>query len=67
MALVAISNQGEVVIPKSIRKSLGLVSGDKLIVKQEGNKVIIFKNKKDPKEFFVNAGPDAIERYLETS
>lgn len=65
MAIVTISSKGEVVIPKSIRDSLGLVGGDKLMVKQEGNRIVLFK--KEPKGFLVKASPDAVKHFLDNS
>lgn len=63
-----INNKNGDKIPKSIRDSLGLVGGDKLMVKQEENRIILIaKHKKEPKGLLVNASPDAVKHFLDNS
>ncbi len=52
MAIVTASNRGQIVIPKDIRKQLQIVPGKKLLLKAEGDHVIITPLPDDPVEYF---------------
>ncbi len=52
MSIVTTSNRGQIVIPKDIRKRLQIVPGKKLLVKTEGDHVIITPLPDDPVEYF---------------
>jgi AbrB family looped-hinge helix DNA binding protein len=40
---VSLGRQGRLVIPASLRRSLGLEEGDRLVVRQEANRLVIEK------------------------
>lgn len=52
MNIVATSSRGQIVIPKNIRKELGIVPGKKLLIKIEGDHAIIMPIPDDPVEHF---------------
>lgn len=47
MALTSLSVKGQVVIPKSLRETLGLRPGDRFIVSREGEAIILKPIKKE--------------------
>ena len=40
---VSLGRQGRLVIPASLRRSLGLEEGDRLVARQDGNRLVIEK------------------------
>lgn len=52
MSVVTTSNRGQIVIPKEIRKKLQIAPGKKLLIKAEGDQVIITPLPDDPVEYF---------------
>ena len=52
MAVVTASSRGQIVIPKEIRERLEIVPGKKLLIKAEGDHVIIKPLPNDPVDHF---------------
>ena len=52
MNVITTSNRGQIVIPREIRKQLGISPGKKLAVKAESGRVIITPLPDDPVESF---------------
>ncbi len=52
MTVVTASSRGQIVIPKEIRERLQIVPGKKLLIKAEGDHVIIKPLPDDPVEHF---------------
>jgi AbrB family looped-hinge helix DNA binding protein len=52
MAVVTTSSRGQIVIPKEIRKRLGILPGKKLLTKAEGERSVITPLPDDPVEHF---------------
>ena len=52
MAVVTASSRGQIVIPKEIRERLEIVPGKKLLIKAEGDYVIIKPLPDDPVDHF---------------
>jgi len=57
------SKKGQIVIPKEIREKFGILPGDAVIFKIQGNKVIIEKIQEKMSEILKNSTP--IENSLE--
>ncbi len=66
---VRLSSKGQVVVPKEVRKKLGLRKGDKLKVEvDEQTKSIIFKPSVEaPRDIFVRAGTNTTSALLKES
>jgi AbrB family looped-hinge helix DNA binding protein len=64
-----LSSRGQIVLPTSARKKLGLEKGDKLKVKvDEQNKTIVMQAATEPtKEIFVRAGTKLSTSFLNES
>lgn len=43
MSLVKVSRKGQITIPKEIRELLGIAEGDYVVVRVEGDKIVIEK------------------------
>lgn len=69
MALeVRLSSKGQVVLPKEIRKKLGLRKGDKLRVEiDEGKNIVIHSSLEPPREIFIRAGTKLTSQILNES
>ncbi len=52
MAVVTISSKGQLVIPKQVRDSLGIKPKQKVILRVEGNLILIEPLKENPAEYF---------------
>lgn len=57
------SKKGQIVIPKEIREKFGILPGDAVIFRVQGNKIIIEKINQKMSEILVNSKPvkDSIE------
>jgi len=65
MSEVKVSTKGQIVIPKDIRKKMGLKPGDKVKIEVlEGKKAIIQPIVSPPEEIFVKADNEVIENAL---
>ncbi len=65
---VRLSSKGQVVLPKDLRKKLGLKKGDRLKVELEnGNKIVMQPTIEPPEDIFVHAGTRLTKRILEES
>jgi AbrB family looped-hinge helix DNA binding protein len=67
MAIIKTSNRGQIVIPKSIRKQLNIVSGKKLSIRAEGGCAVITPIPDDPVEAFcgIFQGRSSLTKALE--
>jgi AbrB family looped-hinge helix DNA binding protein len=52
MLIVTVSNRGQIVIPKEVRKKLKIVPGKKLLIKTEGDHILLTPLPDDPVEHF---------------
>lgn len=52
MPIVTTSSRGQIVIPKDVRKQLKISPGKKLLVRTEGDRVILFPLPDDPVDHF---------------
>ncbi len=52
MSLVTISSKGQLVIPKKVRESLRIKTGQRVILKVEGERIVIEPIKEEPAEYF---------------
>jgi len=65
MSEVKLSTKGQIVIPKDIRKKMGLKPGDKVKIELlEGKKAIIQPLVNPPEEIFVRAADKIVENTL---
>ncbi len=66
MAVVTTSSRGQIVIPKAIRERLQIVPGKKLLIKAEGDHLIIKPLPDDPVEHFCGffAGGSSLTKAL---
>jgi AbrB family looped-hinge helix DNA binding protein len=65
MSEVKLSTKGQIVIPKDIRKKMGLKPGDKVKIELlEGKKAIIQSLVNPPEEIFVRAADKIVENTL---
>ena len=65
MSEVKLSTKGQIVIPKDIRKKMGLKPGDKVKIELlEGKKAIIQPLVSPPEEIFVRAADKIVENTL---
>jgi len=65
MSEVKVSTKGQIVIPKDIRRKMGLKPGDKVKIELlEGKKAIIQPLVNPPEEIFVKASDEIIEGTL---
>jgi AbrB family looped-hinge helix DNA binding protein len=65
MSEVKVSTKGQIVIPKDIRRKMGLKPGDKVKIELlEGKKAIIQPLVNPPEEIFVKASDEIIEDTL---
>ncbi len=58
MSVATVSNRGQIVIPRDVRKRLGIVPGKKLVVKVQGEHVVITPLPDDPVESFCGVFQD---------
>jgi AbrB family looped-hinge helix DNA binding protein len=68
MAVVTTSSRGQIVIPKDIRKRLGISPGRKLLIKAEGDVAVITPMPVDPVESFCGIfkeGPSLTDALME--
>lgn len=56
MAMVKLSSKHQVVIPKKVRKKLGLHAGDQLVVEVEGEKVVLHPRPKNYTNYMLGLG-----------
>jgi len=56
MAMVKLSSKHQVVIPKKVRKKLGLHAGDQLVVEVEGEKVLLHPRPKNYTNYMLGLG-----------
>ena len=56
MAMVKLSSKHQVVIPKKVRKELGLHAGDQLVVEVEGEKVVLHPRPKNYTNYMLGLG-----------
>ena len=52
MPIVTASNRGQIVIPKEVRKKLKIVPGKKLLIKAEGDHILLTPPPDTPVEHF---------------
>jgi AbrB family looped-hinge helix DNA binding protein len=52
MPVVTASSRGQIVIPKEIRRRLNIVAGKKLLIKTDGDSVVLTPLPDDPVEAF---------------
>jgi AbrB family looped-hinge helix DNA binding protein len=52
MPVAITSTRGQIVIPREIRKQLNIVPGKKVLIRAEGDRVILFPLPDDPVEHF---------------
>jgi AbrB family looped-hinge helix DNA binding protein len=65
MSEVKVSTKGQIVIPKDIRRKMGLKPGDKVKIELlEGKKAIIQPLVNPPEEIFVKASDEIVEDTL---
>lgn len=65
MSEVKVSTKGQIVIPKDIRKKLGLKPGDKVKIEiLEGKKAIMQPVTNPPEEIFIKVNDEVIEGIL---
>ncbi|NJD76909.1 MAG: AbrB/MazE/SpoVT family DNA-binding domain-containing protein [Candidatus Methanoperedens sp.] len=68
MTTVTVSSKGQIVIPKKLRETLGLTTGNKLKVFQENKKIIlVIEPEVRPSELFISASPHAVDKAMKTS
>jgi len=58
IALVKLSSRHQVVIPKKVRKRLGLHAGDQLVVEVEGEKVVLHPRPKNYTNYMLGLGKE---------
>lgn len=56
MAMVKLSSKHQVVIPKKVRKKLGLHAGDQLVVEVEGEKVLLHPRPRNYTNYMLGLG-----------
>jgi len=54
--IVKLSSRHQVVIPKKVRKELGLHAGDQLVVEIEGEKVVLHPRPKNYTDYMLGLG-----------
>ena len=67
MSIVKTSNRGQIVIPRDVRRQLNILPGKKILVKAEGDRVILLPLPDDPVEHFCGIfqeGPSLTEELL---
>jgi AbrB family looped-hinge helix DNA binding protein len=62
IALVKLSSRHQVVIPKKVRKRLGLHAGDQLVVEVEGEKVVLHPRPKNYTDYMLGLGKKVWQR-----
>ena len=62
IALVKLSSKHQVVIPKKVRKRLGLHAGDQLVVEVEGEKVVLHPRPKNYTNYMLGLGKEVWQR-----
>jgi len=62
IALVKLSSRHQVVIPKKVRKRLGLHAGDQLVVEVEGEKVVLHPRPKNYTNYMLGLGKEVWQR-----
>jgi len=62
IALVKLSSKHQVVIPKKVRKRLGLHAGDQLVVEVEGEKVVLHPRPKNYTNYMLGLGKKVWQR-----
>lgn len=62
IALVKLSSRHQVVIPKKVRKRLGLHAGDQLVVEVEGEKVVLRPRPKNYTNYMLGLGKEVWQR-----
>ncbi len=68
MAIVKASNRGQIVIPKQVRRKLKITPGKKLLIKMEGDHILLTPLPDDPVEHFCGIfknGPSLTKALLE--
>jgi len=68
MILVTTSQRGQIVIPKQVRKKLQIGPGKRLLLKTEGNRIVLTPLPDDPVEHFCGifkGGPSLTRALLE--
>jgi len=58
IAIVKLSSRYQVVIPKKVRKRLGLHAGDQLVVEVEGEKVVLYPRPKNYTNYMLGLGKE---------
>ena len=56
--IVKLSSRHQVVIPKKVRKELGLHAGDQLVVEVEGEKVVLHPRPKNYTNYMLGLGKE---------
>lgn len=65
MAIVTVTRNAQITIPKKVRETLGITEGDRVTLRVEGNKVIIEKIVEDVWSDCTDFLPEDFEKVLD--
>lgn len=63
-SIVKVSSKGQIVIPKEVRKKLGIDRGSILKLRVVGKKIILELTSEPPNDIFVEAGEKIVDEAL---
>jgi AbrB family looped-hinge helix DNA binding protein len=65
LAIVRVTRNAQVTIPKNVREALGVTEGDKVTVRVEGNRIVLEKVAEDVWSDCTDFLPEDFEKVLE--